>query len=152
MKRIVSILLCIVLLMGNMVFAENESLTVLDVESFNAGIGEAVSYSLTRYSQSGVEEIDEYEAICDAQGIVIDKVYKTITSEKPGIYDITISAKDWFSEKIKLAVNDNKKEQIAKRGYLLFLCRFGRVPKTGLSPHKLADQSIRGENVGVHGG
>ena len=81
MKRIVSILLCVVLLMGNMVFAENESLTVLDVESFNAGIGEAVSYSLTRYSQSGVEVIDEYEAICDAQGIVIDKVNKTITSE-----------------------------------------------------------------------
>ena len=99
--------------MGNMVFAENESLTVLDVESFNAGIGEAVSYSLTRYSQSGVEEIDEYEAICDAQGIVIDKVNKTITSEKPGIYDITFSAKDGFSEKIKLAVNDNKKEQIS---------------------------------------
>ena len=116
MKRIVSIMLCVVLSMGNIVLAEEKSLTVLEVESFNTLVGEEIEFSLTKYNESGVAEVDKYEAVCDTDGIDVDKEAKIITADKPGIYDITFSTDDGFSKKIKLAVNDTSKEQVTGNG------------------------------------
>ena len=78
MRKIVSVLLSVILCMGNIVLAEDNSIAILDVHKHNATVGEEISYDFKLYSQNGAEDITEYEVSCASENIQTNKNNRTI--------------------------------------------------------------------------
>ena len=128
MKKIISILLSVILCMGNIVLAEDNSIALLDVHKYNATVGEEIPYDFKQYSQNGIEDITDYDVSCDSENINVDENKKTISSDIPGLYDVTFSTDSGFNKTIKIAINNTESETI--KGNAVFEETFeGELPE-----------------------
>ena len=142
MKKIISILLSIILCTGNMVFAKDDGVVLLDVDKYNASVGEEIFYDLKMYSAHGAEDVTDYEVSCDSDNVILNESEKTISSDVPGVYDITFSTEQGFNKTIKIAVNNYETEIV--KGNTVFEEYFeGELPEcfSGISKAVIKEDS-----------